>query len=396
MFNGVERDKLLFEDSEFTYSRRYFWAFQTLGTMNQSIKAMIDAYEDTFTKDVWEGRHKIIWPLVEDNSLRNAYWKKRMASLKKDFEAEIHALKVTMSENDDRRKEIKSLRDNLFSGTSVLESRKSVEQSEITVEQGHNIKLLTLVNMFFLPLTFVTSVFGMTNMDANASFWRFGVVLVTVCVPFFLLIGSMNTNRGMRFWREQFGTAIVCFFGFIIWPWSRAARKKAAEDNDKSSVEVPQKQVRSLSATEGMARRIGRSASVGGTAAEGGPDPSTNSDSSPMPKKPEPVHVKEEAGSHAEHIEMRERAKGEQSAQSQSGPSMQALPHQLSVSTTTPSSSYAKSNAVSESNSAEERSDSPVLRRGPPAYQKNEMGIWDRLRTNRRRAGSEGVKDYPV
>lgn len=62
--------------------------------------------------------------------------------------------------NDEKMKEIKGLRDNLFSGTSVLESRKSVQQQAITVQQGHNIKLLTLVTIFFLPLTFVTSVFG--------------------------------------------------------------------------------------------------------------------------------------------------------------------------------------------------------------------------------------------
>jgi len=115
--------------------------------MNQSIKAMIDAYEDTFTEDVWEGRHKTLWILADDNSSRNTYFKKRMSSLKKDFETEVDALKVIVDENEDRRKEIRMLRDNLFSGTSVLESRKSVEQTEITVAQGHNIKLLTLVNM---------------------------------------------------------------------------------------------------------------------------------------------------------------------------------------------------------------------------------------------------------
>src|SRR5436190_13445596 len=254
MFDSRLRDALLFEDTHFTYSRRYFWAFQTLGTMNQSIKAMTDAYEDTFTKEVWEGRHKIIWPLVEENSTRNTYWTKTLAALKQDFEAEVHPLKKIMHNNDNRRKEIKSLRDNLFSGTSVLESRKSVEQSEITVEQGHNIKLLTLVNMFFLPLTFVTSVFGMTNMDPNANFWRFGVVLAAVCVPFFLLIGSMNTTSGMRFWREKFGEAI----------WKRIASiNRISTNGEKTSADMPQKQARSQSATEGMARRMGRPAGQG-------------------------------------------------------------------------------------------------------------------------------------
>lgn len=148
MFNGKLRDKLLFEDEEFTYSRRYFWAYQTMGVLKNGIKAIIDAYEDTFTDEVWEGKHKSLWPMLEAESNRNVYWKKRMHSLKKDFEKEIRGLEKLYEENDDLRKEIRTLRDQLFSGTSVLESRKSVELSAVTILQGHNIKLLTLVRFF--------------------------------------------------------------------------------------------------------------------------------------------------------------------------------------------------------------------------------------------------------
>ncbi|KAF4635396.1 hypothetical protein G7Y89_g2702 [Cudoniella acicularis] len=185
--------------------------------MRQTIKAMADAYEETFTEAVWEGKHSTIWPLSEENSARNTYWRKRMAPLKKDFDYEISRLKNLMRDNDVLRKETRDLRDNLFSGTSVLESRKLVEQIEITVQQGQNIKLLTLVNMFFLSLTFVTSVFGMTNMSVEPTFWCFGLVLTTVCVPFFLLIGSMNTNRGMWFWHEQVHTLFSHAWSWIIW-----------------------------------------------------------------------------------------------------------------------------------------------------------------------------------
>ncbi len=145
MFDGSLRDKLLFEDDDFTYSRRYFWAFQTLGIMNNGIKAIIDSCEDTFTEDVWNGKDKSLWPMLDEASNRNVYWRKRMACLKRDFDKEIWKLKKLYEENDDRRKEIRTLRDQLFSGTSVLESRKSVELSEVTILQGHNIKLLTLV-----------------------------------------------------------------------------------------------------------------------------------------------------------------------------------------------------------------------------------------------------------
>lgn len=148
MFNGGLRDKLLFEDDEFTYSRRYFWAFQTLGLMRDGIKAIIDAYEKTFTDDVWEGKHKTLWPMIDEQSKRNEHYRKRMAHLKKDFEKIIRDLNRLDNDNDERRKEIRTLRDQLFNGTSVLESRKSVELSTVTILQGHNIKLLTLVHFF--------------------------------------------------------------------------------------------------------------------------------------------------------------------------------------------------------------------------------------------------------
>ncbi|EPE31466.1 Magnesium transport protein CorA, transmembrane region [Glarea lozoyensis ATCC 20868] len=265
MFNGDLRDRLLFEDAAFTYSRRYFWAFQTLGTMNQSIKAIIDAYEDTFTDSVWSGQHPTLWPLSDDTSARNIYFKKRMASLRKDFTVEIKRLKNLISENDVMRKEIRDLRDNLFSGTSVLESRKSVEMAEITVNQGINIRLLTLVNIFFLPLTFVTSVFGMTNMSTEPHFWPFGVVLASVCLPCFLLVGSMNTYAGMRFWRNTAKTVSSYLH------WKRRTRRIERSESLTSESEAEPDIVkrkgrpnkiegtgRSMSAREGMIQRSGQ------------------------------------------------------------------------------------------------------------------------------------------
>lgn len=151
IFKEELRNRRLFEDKDFTYTRRYFWAHQTLGTMNDCIQAMIDAYEDNFPAELWEGRHKTLWPLAEnDQTGRNDYLRKRLRNLKMAFTQEINAFKILIKENNDRRAEIRFLRDQLFSGTSVMESRKSVELSEITIQQGHNIKLLTLINLFFL------------------------------------------------------------------------------------------------------------------------------------------------------------------------------------------------------------------------------------------------------
>lgn len=250
MFDSAIRDSLLFEDKDFTYSRRYFWAYQTLGLMNDSIKCIIDAYEDTFTTEVWEGTHKTLWPLPEQGSARNVYFKKKMAVLKFKFEVEMKNLRTLMYENDERRDEIENLKENLFTGTSIQESRKSVENTEITIQQGHNIKLLTLVSIFFLPLTFVTSVFGMTNMPTDRHYWVFGIVsqpgqqapppcarhlliyltaiqvTATVCVPFFVLIGSLNTSRGMHFWRHKTHQAFDNIGAFLAWIFG-CGRKRA-------------------------------------------------------------------------------------------------------------------------------------------------------------------------
>jgi len=44
----------------------------------------------------------------------------------------------------------------------------------------------------------------MTNMPSQDSgFKNFAIVMAVVCVPFFLLIGSLNTTSGMEFWRDK-------------------------------------------------------------------------------------------------------------------------------------------------------------------------------------------------
>lgn len=265
MFKQAVRNRLLFEDDEFTNSQRYFWAHQTLGVMNEDIQEMVAAYRHCFKDRVWNGTDKIIWPGDENSSSRFANWRKRMRRMRQDIEYELHQLEKLIHKNEVKMTEIKSLRDDLFSGTSVLESRRSVMQATITVQQGHNIKLLTLVTIFFLPLTFVTSVFGMTNMPQNDSFHPFAIVTVIICVPTYMLIGSLNTTTGLQFWTTKtrsffhnVGKWLANFLAFFHYKpkWARDHYEIKPATAAEAGAGKPRKP-RSKSALEGMAARGG-------------------------------------------------------------------------------------------------------------------------------------------
>lgn len=264
MFNLETRDNLLFEDDEFTYSRRYFWATQTLSVMNDNIQSMINAYKDTFTDDVWDGEHSYIWPGTKEQSPRFAYWRKRMKNMRALFEVEIEKLEAIMAMNVQEMKDLKSLKDHLASGTSVRESREALRQAEITIQQNRNIKLLTLSTIFFLPLSFVTSIFGMTAIPEDTS-WIYPIcAAVIVCVPTYFLIGALDSRTGQSYLRN--------LIAFLRHPRSHKARanqlRRARSDIGgaayKSRVKhgpaPPDKHLsRSLSTYEGLSSRSAHS-----------------------------------------------------------------------------------------------------------------------------------------
>lgn len=73
-----------------------------------------------------------------------------MALLRRELEKAVAELGEVLKRNERTRKEIENLRDQLFSGSSIKESRRAIDQ-------GDNIRILTMISMIFLPLTFVTA-----------------------------------------------------------------------------------------------------------------------------------------------------------------------------------------------------------------------------------------------
>jgi len=82
-------------------------------------------------------------------------------------------------------------------------------------------------------------------MPTEHFFKNFGVVMGTVCVPFFVLIGFLNTTAGMEFWRDKWHRVQAWVTG----------TPKMAKTFSTNPEEVERTKRRSLSMTEAQAIR---------------------------------------------------------------------------------------------------------------------------------------------
>ncbi|KAH8653624.1 hypothetical protein BX600DRAFT_471266 [Xylariales sp. PMI_506] len=197
IFDSRMRDKLLFEDRDLTYSRRYFWAYNTLRVINDGIVSMINAYTKTFTDEFWHGRHPTMFQFPPADTPEYQMYLEKLESLRRELDEVVSVLQLVRERNENTREVIKSLRDQLFAGVSVIQSRRAIEQ-------GNNIKMLTSISLVFLPLTFVTSVWSMTGFPLEVESWQFPTAMVLACVPFILFILILQTTIGLKMFRCLF------------------------------------------------------------------------------------------------------------------------------------------------------------------------------------------------
>jgi hypothetical protein len=94
-----------------------------------------------------------------------------------------------------------------------------------------------------MPLTFVTSVYGMTNMPTDPDYWNFGITLAVVSVPFFSLVGFLSTDLGYRLWVLKTKA---------VWRWMRPKQSLNSTDDF-----TPNLVNRTLSTDEQMQKRLG-------------------------------------------------------------------------------------------------------------------------------------------
>jgi Mg2+ and Co2+ transporter CorA len=97
-----------------------------------------------------------------------------------------------------------TIADTLLSTMSILESQKSVEQSQMSIAQSRQINKLTRLAFVYIPLSFVSSVFGMNvrEIQADPSIWVFFVTAVS----FTLLSVCVVSWQNIRKWASAFAT----------------------------------------------------------------------------------------------------------------------------------------------------------------------------------------------
>lgn len=149
IFDPDLHDSLLFDDELFTGSRKYFWLIDTLQTFDKILQQNIKAWTSY--------RDRFMMPLSKGlENFAGTTWK---AALDEDisrcdrYQEELERIRKLFKDHRDRTL---ALREGLFSASAVIESRASTRL-------GENVKLLTYVSIFYLPLTFCTGLWSTTD-----------------------------------------------------------------------------------------------------------------------------------------------------------------------------------------------------------------------------------------
>lgn len=138
------------DDWKYSKSKRYFWALNILKEIETDIAAVVSQLEGIhgfFGKY----RLKIHFPLPggKISAQREKIVKEKSGLPKEDF------IRI-QSRFSDQRELTKDLRDGLFNASEVMESRASTRL-------GENVRLLTFVGIFFLPLSFTMSIWSIND-----------------------------------------------------------------------------------------------------------------------------------------------------------------------------------------------------------------------------------------
>ncbi|PGH16492.1 hypothetical protein AJ80_05177 [Polytolypa hystricis UAMH7299] len=179
-----KHDALLFDDDIFSRSRLYFWAVDILEVFQQHISDTLRTWED-----FWEAREQLLRAhhyLIKPYEIQRP---SRIDFLHGKIEARISRLKEYRERFKALHTRAQALREGLFTASGVVESRAATPL-------GENVKLLTYVSIFYLPLGFSAAIFSINENYSTAAFAvTSAVVAVTsavVAIVTYALIANLE------------------------------------------------------------------------------------------------------------------------------------------------------------------------------------------------------------
>ncbi|TGO34955.1 hypothetical protein BHYA_0175g00080 [Botrytis hyacinthi] len=133
-------DRLLVDDETFSRSKKYFWAIFILTELHVRISKNIEEIER----------------VMDDPRIRSGTASTSLGLNLEDIRRKLKSLQDIANRLWDKIEEALDLRDGLFNASGVMESRASTRL-------GENVKLLTFVSIFFLPLSFCMAVWSIND-----------------------------------------------------------------------------------------------------------------------------------------------------------------------------------------------------------------------------------------
>ncbi|PVH80476.1 hypothetical protein DL98DRAFT_588335 [Cadophora sp. DSE1049] len=196
LFSSQIRDSIIFEDQEFTRSRIYFWTFEVANAACQSIHDLESEFEDFMSQnaDLFGSDGDSTGKDVAETD-----WPSKLMTHKTAMSDLLKRLVELYEDFQDQRMSIRTLRDQLYSATVVLSARHQLELSELNITAAQDISLLRLVYVIFMPLIFVSSLFGMKNLQLEPNnMVPFGITVACVCAPFWAFVAYFDHRHRNR------------------------------------------------------------------------------------------------------------------------------------------------------------------------------------------------------
>ncbi|KAI3321501.1 hypothetical protein HD806DRAFT_545732 [Xylariaceae sp. AK1471] len=123
---------------------------------------------------------------------------------------------------------------------SVFQAWQAMKQSDETIKQGRSIMTFTLVTIVFLPLSFLSSVFGMNNQEFGENTWSISrqiryIFSISAGVVFLSLLFAFSSwIRACIWWLYvRFSTAVAVRFGLYDFYLHRPTKRISEDAADR-------------------------------------------------------------------------------------------------------------------------------------------------------------------